>query len=190
MTYYNSQIKYVPISSLSRARLTWEVHTAKGQRNVDGRMLIPKVRKPTPPHYLSPPLIEQPAEKLNGHSFNDVHYRRTIGRCLIWLATILSSCRYFRTDAYARTLLFTHDRYSCKSGLERGYMAETRGPPCNNRTVLPICTGVTACGTAKRNHFEFQFSPQVKVTDVKRSFYSVVLNLAQGTVSQSFVDIT
>jgi len=44
--------------------------------------------------------------------------------------------------------------------------------------------------TAKWNNFEIQFSPQVKVTDVKRSFYSIVLYLAQGTVSQSFVDIT
>ena len=44
--------------------------------------------------------------------------------------------------------------------------------------------------TAKWNNFEIQFSTQVKVTDVKRSLYSIVLNLAQGIVSQSFVDIT
>jgi hypothetical protein len=44
--------------------------------------------------------------------------------------------------------------------------------------------------TAKWNNFEIEFSTQVKVTDVKRSLYGIVLNLAQGTVSQSFVDIT
>jgi hypothetical protein len=29
--------------------------------------------------------------------------------------------------------------------------------------------------TAKRNNFEIQFSPEGKVTDVKRTFYSIVL---------------
>jgi hypothetical protein len=57
-------------------------------------------------------------------------------------------------------------------------------------TVFPICAGGKTYVTAKWNNFEIQFSPQVKVTDVKPSFYSIVLNLAQGTFSKSFVDIS
>jgi len=61
-----------------------------------------------------------------------------------------------------------------------------KDPTC----ISDMCRRDDLYVTAKWNNFEIQFSTQVKVTDVKRLLYSIVLNLAQGTVSQSFVDIT